>query len=140
MKLSNEYHEIILNEFYEIERLWNESEILIDKLYFFSASFGIINRVMNLQYEPILAFMHQILNGVHQAVSQRLASHSPTKSGEFPPEMIDAMMTSFLNLRDAFEAKNDERMWKALEKLSNLTYATTGNGFYLYLQGKIVLK
>jgi len=139
MNLSDQYHDVILKEFHEVEKHWNESGNYADKLYFFSASFGIINRVMNLQYDPLLGFMHQVLNGAHQAMSQRLSSYSQTKSGDLPQEMMDALMTCFLNLRNAFEVKNDDSIRKVLQELSNLTYATTGNGFYLYLKGDIVL-
>ena len=33
-----------------------------EKLYYFSAVHGVINRVMNFQFDPVLVFAHQVLS------------------------------------------------------------------------------
>jgi hypothetical protein len=143
MKIPNNFHEIILKEFNEIEKLCSETDSIEDKLYYFSASYGIVNRIMNLYCDSTLVFMHQILQTTCQSLVQRLANSKvqmPTIiSSAFPNEMIAALLLSFSELRLAFEKKDEDGIRKVLEKFSNLTYATTGNGYYLYLQKKLLI-
>jgi hypothetical protein len=53
--------------------------------------------------------------------------------------MLDALVSYTLELKAALESKQDSLVWMILQKLSNLTYATSGNGFYLYPKGDIKL-
>lgn len=141
MKITEESYNIILKEFKEIENLCKDALSPEDKLYFFSASFGVVNRVMNFESDSILIFIHQILHTAHQTISQRL--NSPKRDGvvstSLPDEMWDALYDYFSELVSAFEKKNVNTIYMVLEKFAKLSYATTGNGFYLYLSGKIIL-
>jgi hypothetical protein len=141
MKISDSNHGIILNEFNEIEKLCAEAPKITDKLYFFSASFGVLNRIMNFESDPTLIFMHQILKDAHQAFATRLAtSQIPGNiSNSLPQEMADALLLYFSELIKAFESKKEVKIREVLEKFSNLSYAMSGNGFYLYLRKKIIL-
>ncbi len=141
MNIPDEYHKIILKEFYEIQDLCKKSSSSEDRLYFFSASFGVVNRVMNFYQDPVLIFTHQILQSVHQAISNRLANIKPpfAVSRGVPDQFWDALLGYFSELTHAFEIKNDEEIRKTLEKFANLWYANSGNGFYLYLKGLLVL-
>jgi hypothetical protein len=141
MKISDSYHDIILNEFNEVEKLCNEASSPDDKLYFFTASFGVINRIMNLYCDPTLIFMHNILKDAHQAIANRLTiSKNPENiSSSLPKDMWDSLFYYFSELKLAFEKKDEVKIREVLEKFSNLIYATSGNGFYLYLRKKLVL-
>jgi hypothetical protein len=143
MKIPNNYHEIILNEFKEVEKLCAEANSIEDKLYYFSASYGILNRIMNLSCDPTLVFIHQILQTTCQSLLQRLANSKMTMpqiiSNVLPVEMITALLSYFSELISAFEKKDENGIRKILENLTNLTYATTGNGYYLYLQKRLVI-
>ena len=84
--------------------------------------------------------MHRI--EAHQALAGRLkASKNPASESYLivPSEMLDALVSYTLELKAALESKQDSLVWMILQKLSNLTYATSGNGFYLYLKGDIKL-
>ena len=141
MKISKKNHEMIVDEFKKVETLISESKSIEDKLYFFSASYGILNRIMNIEYDPILVFMHNILQIVHQNFSQRLnASKGSTSiSNSIPEEMVNSLSQYLSNLRSDFEIKDEHKIRLALEKFTTLAYSTSGNGFYLYLRGILKL-
>jgi hypothetical protein len=139
MNIPDQYHKMIVDEIKEVEKLCIDTKSPEDKLYFFSATYGIINRVMNFYFDPILVFMHQILQVVHQAFTQRLTSPniSGTVSSSIPNEFWISLISYLSELRIAFEKKDEDNIRIVLEKFSNLWYATSGNGFYLYLRGKL---
>lgn len=141
MELAENNFQLLITELEEAEKLCNESEPVEDKLYFFSASFGIINRIMNFEYNPILIFMHQVLKEAHQAIANRLAAarNQGSLSNVLPDEFIEKLFLYYSELIHAIKIKNSQEIHKVLEKFSTLSYATTGNGFYLYLKRRLVL-
>lgn len=141
MNIPDNYLKLIVDEFKEVEKLCNEAVAPEDKLYFFSATYGIINRVMNLHYDSILIFSHQILQAVHQTLSQRLSTATPNGpiSTSVPTVMINSLTAYLPELTSAFEDKDDNKIRAMLEKYNTLSYATGGNGFYLLLRGKLKL-
>ncbi len=58
MNVPEEFMKMIIDEFGSIEEMFNENPSIDDKLYFFSGSFGVINRVMNFHTDPTLIFIH----------------------------------------------------------------------------------
>lgn len=96
---------------------------------------------MNLCYDPILFFIHQVLLSTHQGFVQRVTQYqiSGAISNSIPDELWKALFSYFSELITAFEKKEDNEIRKVLEKFSNLWYATTGNGFYLYLQKRLII-
>lgn len=141
MNIPDDYLKIIVNEFKEVEQLCKSAVAPEDKLYFFSATYGILNRVMNLHYDSILIFSHQILQAVHQTLAQRLSTattNSPVSSS-VPTIMLDSLTVYLPELTSAFEERDDNKIRAILEKYNTLSYATSGNGFYLLLKGKLQL-
>jgi len=138
MNISKINHDIIVNEFTDIIELIDSSTILEDKLYYFSAGYGVINRIMNLQNDPTLIFMHQVMQNCFQSMSQRIAARTkPNISGDVPQEMIDQLFSLFKELKIAFQIKDKIRIWEILQRFSILSYAMSGNGYYMYLRKKI---
>jgi DNA-binding GntR family transcriptional regulator len=141
MNLPDTYFDLIIKEMDEAKELIEEANTMDDKLYFFSSSFGIINRVMNFHSDPILIFIHQALANAHANISKRMNSpHKPdVVSTSVPDVMFDALFSNFDLLIAAIKSKDEDEIRKVLEKYAVLTYATSGNGFYLLLKGKITL-
>lgn len=141
MDIPKKYFDLILNEFKEVEGLCNEAETLDDAIYYFSALHGILNRVMNFHCVPVLIFMHQVLQATHQAIAARQSA--PVKPGitsnGVTDEMIEALFSNISLLISAFKKKDEDEIRRVLEKFTNLSYATTGNGRYLHLRGRLKL-
>lgn len=139
MNLPDQYFKIIIDEFEKVSKQCDEAKSLEDKLYFFSASYGVLYRVMNFSCDPILIFMHQILQYTHQGFTQRLSQlRIPGLiSNSIPDVMQDALFSYFSELILSFKSKDEIKIREVLEKFSNLWYATNGNGFYLFLNKKL---
>jgi len=89
-----------------------------------------------------LIFMHQILQGAHLSFTNRMNNPRSVNTESFmgtPPEMFGKLIDYFSDMLASLEKGNDAGIYSALEKISIITYATTGNGFYLYLTGKLKL-
>ena len=108
-----------------------------EKLYFFSAGYGMAQRIINFEYEPELNLILQILQMVYNTVNARLAAISTRQeAGIAIPDGL------FSRLEEALEEMveridNDAETYPALQKMVNLAYSTTGNGYYLYLKGML---
>jgi hypothetical protein len=141
MKLSKEYQKLLIEELKKVQESCNDAKTLEDKMYYFSASFGVVNRIMNFYGDPTLIFVQHSLQLVHKSMTERLAAvvNPSIISNSVPSEMLDALFKYYGQLISEIEKNDDNAIRVILEKFANLTYATTGNGFYMYLQGKIKL-
>lgn len=141
MNLPEEYKKIVVDDFKEILALCNSSSLIDDKLFFFSAAYGTVRRIMNLYFDPTLVLMHQVLQNAHQSFTQRLKQpqKAGTKFSETPKSFWDALIKSYEALINAFEGDNDNGVRECLEAISYIAYMTTGNGYYLYLRGKALI-
>lgn len=141
MNISKNYFKLILDEFKDVQDLCQKAETMDDALYYFSAFHGVLNRVMNFSCDPVLIFMHQVLQETHAALKNRL--EMPVKPGitlnGVTDEMFQALFSYISLLTDAFEKKDEDEIRRVLQKFANLGYATTGNGRYLQLRGRLKL-
>lgn len=120
-----------------------ESDDLEGKLYYFSVFYGETGRQLNMHWDPDLA----LLFGVAQFACQQIANRQRLPSGgDFPPGgipegFLQAIDEVSSQLATSFEGKEVDlpRFYAALARTSELAYATTGNGMYLYLKGMIPL-
>ena len=62
----------VLNEFDQVLPILRSAAPLEEKLYYYSAIFGAIYRVMNIRPSNDLIFLHHVLNTVHTAFQARL--------------------------------------------------------------------
>jgi len=142
MKLSKEFNALLVSELKHTEALCRKTSTPEEMLYYFSSAFGIINRIMNFEFNPTLIFMHQVLQGAHQGFTNRMNTPRTVNTESFmgtPPEMFGKLLDYFSGMLAALEKGDDAGIYAALEKISVITYATTGNGFYLYITGTLKL-
>jgi hypothetical protein len=107
-----------------------------EKQFFLSAVYGAAFRIMNIQYDSELAFIHHVVNAAYGLMQMNLAS---IKQGQgvntFPKDVFDKLENALEEL--VVRIEEGEKTYPVLEKISNLAYSTTGNGYYLYLKGMI---
>lgn len=141
MNISKPYHKIIVKEFHDIRKMIEETNILVDKLYYFTAVYGVINRIMNLESDPTLIFINQVLQNCHQAITLRLSQRiNGNVSTDIPDNLIKECFVLLDELIAAFENQNKIQIWEILQRYSNLTYSMNGNGYYMYLRNKITFE
>jgi len=104
------------------------------KMYFFSAAFGAVHRIMNIEFDPELAFVHEVLRRAYEQVNGRLtiAAQGREELG-LPDKLFSRLEDELRGL--AKQIEDGQRTYPVLERISNLAYSSTGNGYYLYLRG-----
>lgn len=139
MKLSENSKKTIVEELRYTAEKMKETKEPKGKLYYFSASYGIVNRILNLEFSPELVFIHLVLNTTYAILNERIAS---IESGaetviKLPEKFYEKLIKSTEQLAEKIEKKED--FYKVLQDIALLGFVATGNGHYLYQKGKIKL-
>ena len=112
------------------------------KLYFYSAFFGEITRVLNQAWDSDLSLLHLVTQQSHRLINSRVMAYaSGDRVIDLPdnlPEMLDEIANQ---LAEAFESSEIDsvKLDIAMKRVADLAYATTGNGYYLYIRGMLKL-
>lgn len=135
MNLSPDMQKRFIDEVNFVIKNMKNTDNPTEKLYFFSAGYAMAQRIINLEYEPELNFIQQVLQLVYNMVNARLTAISAGQEGGI--SIPDDLFTS---LEEALEEMVDRiqqgvETYPALQRIVNLAYSTTGNGYYLYLKG-----
>ena len=134
MDISEEIKRLLLEEFeYAIKKM-EDTEDPIRQLYYFSATFGVIHRIFNIEYHPELIFIHFILEKTHKAFTDRLnAIAANDRTVPVTPEHFSKVVNLTKDLANKIES--NENFVDTLKEFIILAYSTSGNGFYLYDKG-----
>lgn len=113
-----------------------KSTKLTDKIYYFSAVYGVLDRVYNFEFDSELIFIYQVVRQVFDTINAKL-SVSTQREGALgttlPNNLFDKLCISLDELAEKIE--KDQNTHLVLQNISNIGYSTTGNGSYLYLKG-----
>lgn len=135
MLTSTNFRELIVKEIdYAVNRMKQTSDGE-EKLYYFSAIPGIIQRVYNLEYDSDLVYMHFILQETYKAFLARFKAIQQGGERIIPlfEEHFEKLATFSKELATRInEKKGIDDM---LKKFVLLLYTTTGNGYYLTQKG-----
>jgi len=109
------------------------------KNYFFSAVYGAVFRVLNIEYSKELVLLHLVLQQTYQAVASRLTAVQQQK--DFPIELPSDFFERLTAIVDelAHKIEADEDLTDGLKSMAQMDYVTTGNGYYLYQTGRFKL-
>ncbi len=142
MELQKTFHNLLMTELRRIQEECQHTGDSEEMLYHFSAAYGTIGRIMNFNCDRTLVFAHQILQQVHQALTNRVKASKAPGAEAFvavPKEMLTSLLDYFEELVSALATQQPSAIYSSLEKMANLAYATSGNGYYLYSIGRLVL-
>jgi len=119
-----------------LERM-RDSEDAATKLYFFSTVYGAAFRVMNIEFDPELAFIHHVTQAAHSMIDARLSRllQGQEKAVAIPKKLFDRLEEALGEMLVKIERGEDTYL--VLQRIFNLAYSTTGNGYYLYLKGML---
>ncbi len=139
MNLSKNMKSLLVEELKFVLKNMKSTAIPVEKLYFFSAIYAVVNRIFNIEFHSELVFIHNVVQATYQQISTTLAVASQEhKSTVGMPDglfngiecVVEEMITKI--------SKN-QNIYPALQKMSDLAYSTTGNGRYLYLKGILTI-
>ena len=138
MNLSPDMQKVFTDEVATAIKYMKSVNMLEEKLFFLSAVYGAAFRIMNIQYDAELAFIHNVVNAACGMMQANLVF---IKQGQgvntFPKDVFDKLENALEQLLVKIE--EGEQTYPILEKISNLAYSTTGKGYYLYLKGMLTL-
>jgi|GEM_PF-5528869 len=120
-----------------VEGMRNHNFSLNERLYYMSATFGSLSRVLNIEYSSSFVFAHLVLQTTHQAMLQIISKtfNGSDSALKFHPVIIDSLSDLIEDLGD--ELLNQKSTYNTLEKISEIAFSMTGNGNYL-LRKKVI--
>lgn len=136
MHLSASNQEAFVKEIRTVVDYMGKANTAQEKMYFFSAVYGMANRLMNLEFDPELGFLHHVTQAASTTINTHLALAAQGQSvATFPPPVFDKLQEALSDLAEYIE--EGKRTYPILERISNLAYSTSGNGYYLFLKGSL---
>lgn len=140
MQLSEANKKIISDEFRVIVQLINEEEDALRRVYYFSAAYGVVHRVINSEFNNELTLMHSVLHNTYLALDSRLKSiiSGGERVIELPSNALSVLSSALNELCDVIS--KDQDIYEPLAKIAAISYVTTGNGYYLYRKGVLRLE
>ena len=135
MKISEGNKKIIVQEFRYIAKKIKQTENNEEKLYYFSGSQGMVSRILNIEFDLSLIFIHHILQTAHGTLSNTLKSiiSGQERVIKLPENLFERLAKELQQLSN--EIEKDKDFYSTLANISVLAYVGTGNGYYLYQKG-----
>ncbi len=134
MRLSKNNRIALVSEIRTVVDHMSKASTAKEKMYFFSAIFGVAHRIMNLEFDPELGFVHHVTNAAYNTINTTLLLVTQGQSmPTFPDDVFDKLQEALKDLATYIE--EDKQTYLVLERISNLAYCTSGNGYYLFLKG-----
>jgi len=134
MKLSVPIKEKLLNEIKIVREKMKQESDPRNKAFYYSAIFNEIARLFNDQYDPHLQFMHLVLNVSYNSIVSRLGLLAGGDiTVPFPDNFFDELDKLLAKMEEDIE--NDKDTYQTLERITNLAYLLSGNGYYLLQKG-----
>ena len=139
MNLSADMQKKFIDEIHFVIKSMKNTDTPAQKLYFLSAGYAIAQRIINFEYEPELTFIQQVLQLVYNMVNARLVAMSTRQEAgiSIPDNLFNSLEEALEEMVDRIEQGIET--YPALQKMVNLAYSTTGNGYYLYLKGMLTV-
>jgi len=134
MDISDNNRKHIADEIEIAVNMMKESRDASEKLYYFSAIYGILQRIYNIEYDEDLVFAHLVIQLTHQGFMQRLAA---IKQGDSTVMISEEQFDKLTDLSDELgdKIRDNEDFVATLKKIVILLYSTQGNGYYLMKKG-----
>ena len=128
-RLSKEYR-------FAVDKMAAASDIS-QKIYYFSVFYGEAHRILNWEWDTRLSLLHMVMQQTYNALLTRMGGGgaAPTRI----VTIIERIEEAAEALVKAVEANDDEQIIDVLGRMSELAYATGGNGTYLVEKGLLKL-
>ena len=135
MDMSDDAREYIADEIGIAVDMMRDAKGGQEKLYFFSAIFGALQRIYNIEYDDDLVFAFFVVNAVHQGFMQRITAF--TQGGDSTVMISGAQFDRLTDLAEELGEmiQKKEDPTSTLKKMVIVMHSTTGNGYYLMKKG-----
>lgn len=131
MKISDQYRKMISREVAYVRGRIKEAETEERKLYYYSALYGIIGRIMRFEPDPQLLFCHFVLNSTYTLLNNQVtAINAGAIQVPLAEDLFDRVDTALKSFQDHVSAKQDGDLYEDLQSLVVAAWSVTGGGFY----------
>lgn len=134
MQINKTYKTALINEVKYVQKKMKENTSLEKKLFYFSAIPAQLLRVLNLEYDPDILYLHHVTHHTHLNFQQRMAAMKAGDSIVFIDERhinnLESLLDDIVGVIERKKEIND-----VLKAFIELAYTTGGNGFYLMEKG-----
>jgi len=129
MKLPQQLKENLLNELDFIIKKMKEEPDLVKKLYYYSAVNGALERASRFYFDRELLVAHAVMNMSYNMINDRI-NHLRIGDANVPftEDLMTQLIAGVSELKQAID--EDKTLYPAVEKVMEVTYMTTGPGFY----------
>jgi hypothetical protein len=129
MKLPQQLKDNLSNELDFVIKKMTEEPNLTKKLYFFSAVNGALERASRFYFDRELLVAHAIMSMSYNMINDRI---SHLRIGDDTVPFTETLMTQLIaGISELKQAVDDEKpLYPAVETVMEVTYMTTGPGFY----------
>ena len=120
MNLSEEKKAIIVDEFNKVYGLMKSANNIGEKIFYYSATYAMVSRVFNIEFDPLLILMHSILQNTYNEINN-FASNISNKQNIFftlPKNYFDILENTLKELIISIENNDDTQIYRDLQKLS----------------------
>ena len=109
------------------------------QLYLFSGIHGEAGRILNYFWDAELGLLHHLLQAVHGSANSRFQAMEKNRDVGvgIPETFMEALIEAAADLEKALRLNQDDKVLGISARFAELTYLTTGNGYYLYRKGAI---
>jgi hypothetical protein len=100
--------------------------------YFYSAVYGAVARVLNMEYSPEIVLLHLVTQASHALINGTVEKLGAglERSMIVPTGFFGELAAVVRELADAVESDRDYTA--QLERMAQISYVLTGNGNYLF--------
>ena len=132
MDISDEYRKLVVDEIAYVRKRMGEAKSADKKVYYYSAIFGLLERVMRMDYDRQVLFIHFVFNSTYNLIYSQIQA---IKAGGIPieldyPDFFANLDVGLANLQSHMEKKQDNDIYGDLEYIVALAWTITGGGFY----------
>lgn len=137
MRISDEHKNLILSEINFVVKKMDECSNPLEKLFYFSAIHGILQRIYNIEFDPALVFAHVVLRTTYDAFNSSL--QATLKGGNDVIALSEIQINKLSDIAKELgeKIKNNEEISVTLQRFVVLQYSTSGNGYYLMQKGML---
>ncbi|MDP2645489.1 MAG: hypothetical protein Q8P24_11150 [Desulfobacterales bacterium] len=134
MNISKSSRENIVKEIKIAVDLMKDSKDPSEKLFYFSAIYGALQRIYNIEYDEELVYAHFVTIVTHQNFFQRLAT---IRQGDRAYLISEVQFDRLADLSQELgnKIKSNEDFTDTLKKMMVLCTSVQGNGYYLMKKG-----
>ena len=137
MELRDDIRQTLAKEFqFAVSKMEQTQESFADFLYYYSAIYGAVNRAFNVTWDRELSLLYMV---THYSYREMHGLLDVGRHKWLPPEVPGQLTNACKELTQLFveNTLTRENLYPLLARISELSYATTGNGFYNLDKGNL---